>query len=373
MISAGGTGGHVYPALAPIEALRKLNPHLEIHWVGAVGGMEADLVRRADIPYTPIHGAGVVGVGAFKALIGIFRLAVGFLQAMGIVLRFRPHALFVTGGYTAVAVTIACWLLRVPIAVYLPDVEPGSGVRFVARFASLVMVTLPDSRKYFTGKQVVVTGYPLRPEIIAATQQSPQQARAHFGLQPDKRTVFVFGGSRGARSLNHAVLSHAESLVRQAGVQLLHISGTLDWEAVQKARQALPTDVQSAYFVTPYLHEDMGSAFAAADLVVARAGASTLGELPAFALPAILVPYPHAWRYQKVNADALAQSGAAIVQPDEQLQANLFDLIDALVQEPTRLATMRQAARSLAQPNAAERMAQALAGLMTANSVGKKP
>jgi UDP-N-acetylglucosamine--N-acetylmuramyl-(pentapeptide) pyrophosphoryl-undecaprenol N-acetylglucosamine transferase len=335
--------------------------------------MEADLVRRADIPYTPIQGAGVVGVGAFKALVGILRLAMGFLQAIGVVLRFRPHALFVTGGYTAVAVTLACWLLRVPIAVYLPDVEPGSGVRFVARFASLVMVTLADSCKYFAGKRVVVTGYPLRPEILAATHQSPQQARAHFGLHPDKQTLFVFGGSRGARSLNQALLSHAEALVQQAGVQLLHISGTLDWDVVQHAHQALPKAVQTAYFVAPYLHAEMGSAFAAADLVVARAGASTLGELPAFGLPAILVPYPHAWRYQKVNADALAQAGAAIVQPDEQLQANLYDLVYALVQEPARLASMHQAARNLAQPAAAERMAQTLAHLMTAGSIGKKP
>lgn len=317
--------------------------------------MEAELVERAALPYATVQGGQVVGLAPHRALLGLARLAFGALQALGLTGRFHPDVVFATGGYSAFAVALAAWLRRIPVAVYLPDIEPGTGVRIVSRFSRKILVTAQESARFFTGRQVTVTGYPVRPELLSATREA---AHTHFGLSPDRPTLLVFGGSRGARSLNNAIFAGLDHLLRD--YQVIHITGTLDWPAVDAHQQALPDATRRHYHAFAYLHDDMGLAFAAADLAVARAGASTLGELPAFGLPAILVPYPHAWRYQKVNADTLAARGAAIRLDDEHLGEELIPLIDSLFAAPERLHNMRAAARSAAIPDAASRIAAEL-------------
>lgn len=352
LITAGGTGGHVYPALA---VANKLPPDTTILWVGARGGIERELVARAGLPFEAIHAGAVVGVGAARAAWGALKMGIGTLEAMTIVRRFRPEALFVTGGYTAVPVAAACWLARRPILVYLPDIEPGSAVKWVANFATKVAVTAEQSRAYFQNDRVVVTGYPVRPELAAATRAD---AARHFGLSADRKTVLVFGGSRGARSINTALMDALDDLL--ADFEIIHVSGDLDWPAVQARREALPNAKRARYHAFPYLHEDMGLALAAADVVVSRAGASALGEFPMFGLGAILVPYPHAWRYQKVNADFLAARGAAARLNDEDLKTKLPSTLRDLLQDAPRLSAMRAASRALAVPYAAERIASEL-------------
>jgi UDP-N-acetylglucosamine--N-acetylmuramyl-(pentapeptide) pyrophosphoryl-undecaprenol N-acetylglucosamine transferase len=336
--------------------------HTQILWVGSVGGMEAELVGRAGIEFQAVLGAGVHGLG-WRSLPNLVRLAAGFFQSLGVVGRFRPHALFVTGGFVAVPVALAAWLRRVPGLVYLPDIEPGLAVRFLSRLARKVAVTAEESRAYFPGRDVVVTGYPVRPEMTAAGRQ---QAIAAFGLEAGRPTLLVFGGSRGARSLNRALLGSLPELL--AHYQIIHISGQLDWPEVRAAADKLPEDVRSRYHAFDYLHDEMALAFAAADLAVARAGASTLGELPLFGLPAILVPYPHAWRYQKVNADYLASRGAAVRLNDEDLEVRLAPVVRELLDDRPRLAAMSSSMRALARPEAAGTIAGELQALMTART-----
>ncbi|MEK9165183.1 MAG: glycosyltransferase [Chloroflexota bacterium] len=184
------------------------------------------------------------------------------------------------------------------------------------------------------------------------------QAQKHFELVEGRRTVLVFGGSRGARSINNALLDALDDLLKD--FQIIHVSGELDWPTVQARRSALRDDQRAHYHAFPYLHEDMGLAFAAADLVVSRAGASVLGEFPMFGLGAILVPYPHAWRYQKVNADFLAARGAAVRLNDEDLKMKLSATLRELLQDADRLTAMRAASRALAAPEASERIAAEL-------------
>jgi UDP-N-acetylglucosamine--N-acetylmuramyl-(pentapeptide) pyrophosphoryl-undecaprenol N-acetylglucosamine transferase len=257
-------------------------------------------------------------------------------------------------------------LCRVPVAVYLPDIEPALAVRFISRLARRILVTVEQSRAYFGGGagRVVVTGYPVRPELaaLAADPRARERARAHFGLETGRPVVLVTGGSRGARSLNRAVLGALPGWLPDCAV--LHLTGEGDWPEVQARRAALPAEWQARYLAMPFLHE-MGMALAAADLVVSRAGASALGEYPLFGLPAILAPYPHAWRYQKVNADYLARRGAALVLNDEDLPARLGAEVRGLLDDPARLAAMRAAARQAATPDAAHLAARewvALAG-----------
>jgi len=272
--------------------------------------------------------------------------------------RERPDALFVTGGYASVPVALAAWVLRTPILLYLPDIEPGLAVRFIARLATRVAVTTDDSRAYFPARKTTVTGYPVRPEFAGQTRQA---ARESLGLLPDVPTLLVFGGSHGARSINQALAECLEEYLSEA--QVLHVSGELDWPWVAERAERLSPRLRSRYHLHPYLHEEMGQALAAADLAICRAGASTLGELPLFGLPAILAPYPHAWRYQRVNAEWLASRQAAVVLRDESLAQQLLPTVRGLLADSERLARMRERSGRLARPEAAARLAEELRAL----------
>jgi len=182
--------------------------------------------------------------------------------------------------------------------------------------------------------------------------------REWFGIAEDEKVLLVFGGSKGAHSINQAVWSVLEGLL--TNLHVIHVTGQADWPLVDACRNQLPGEWLSRYHVFPYLHEEMGAALAAADLAVCRAGASTLGELPHFGLPAILVPYPYAWRYQKVNADYLASRGAAVVVENDRLADELLPTVSQLMGDENQMKAMHKAMLDLAQPHAAEKIADLL-------------
>jgi UDP-N-acetylglucosamine--N-acetylmuramyl-(pentapeptide) pyrophosphoryl-undecaprenol N-acetylglucosamine transferase len=249
---------------------------------------------------------------------------------------------------------------------YVPDIEPGLALKVLARFADCIALTAEASQAYFSNKKkLVVSGYPTRPEFAAWT---PDSARQSLGLSNDLPVLLVFGGSKGARSINRALISALPQLLPHT--QIVHISGQLDWNEVDAARRTLTSDLQTNYHPYPYLHENMGAALASADLAVSRAGASSLGEYPLFGLPAILVPYPHAWRYQKVNADYLEKRGAAQIIEDQQLPAVLAVTVLGLLQNSQKLNEMRLAMRSMAKPEAASTIASLLHELAAAGKRG---
>lgn len=373
----------MYPALAMLQAMRDESKritgdsnlagqianemssqlHSSILWVGSVGGMEADLVKRADVPFEAIPAAGVHGVG-IRALPGnLLQLARGYQQAGRVLRSFRPDVLFFTGGYVAVPMALAG--RKLPSALYVPDIEPGLALKTLARFADCIAVTTDDSCAFFSPRSnVVVTGYPVRPDLRT---WDLGDARRALGLIPDLPTLLVFGGSKGARSINRALLAVLPDLL--AEMQVVHISGKLDWPEVEAVRATLIDKLGSdgsvidRYRVYPYLYDEMGAALTVADLVLSRAGASTLGEFPLFGLPAILVPYPHAWRYQHVNAQYLAQRGAALVIEDAELPARLLPLVRELIHDHDRRERMSRAMRALARPSAAKSVAQLLQSL----------
>jgi undecaprenyldiphospho-muramoylpentapeptide beta-N-acetylglucosaminyltransferase len=353
LICAGGTGGGVYPALAVHSALTSQRPKVETLWVGGEGGIEEELVKRAGIPYRSIPAAGVHGVG-LRALPGnVAKLTRGVLASRRILREFKPDALFFTGGFVAAPMAVAG--MNIPTVLYVPDVEPGLALKFLSRFADVITVTVDDSRRFFQRpERIVLTGYPLRSDL---SNWSRDQAFSHFALDASLPVLLVTGGSKGARSINMAVLKHLNELLGVA--QVIHITGSLDWDVVEKAAQELPAQLKSRYHIMPYLHE-MGAALAAADLVLSRAGASTLGEYPLFGLPAVLVPYPYAWRYQKVNADFLAERNAAVILQDELLNDKLLSVLKDLLLNQHKLEAMRAAAKKLSHPNAADLIASQL-------------
>jgi len=330
------------------------NPKPEILWIGGQGGVEEALVTRAGILFMAIPAGGLHGVALISATRNMTKLIAGTFRSLQLISRCRPDVMFTTGGFVSAPVAVACWLRRVPLVVYLPDIEPGRAVKFVAKFAARIGVTTEDSVKYFSAKKVVVTGYPTRSELTTADRSD---AIRHFELDPDRKTLLIFGGSKGARSINRAASSILETLL--AKYQVIHISGSTDARGARARCDSLPPDLKPRYHLFEYVHE-MGLALAAADLVVSRAGASVLGEYPLFGLPSILIAYPYAWRYQRVNADYLVSRGAAVRLDDATLQDSLLPEIDRLLGDEAAWQRMRTAARSLARPDAAARLADVI-------------
>jgi len=330
-------------------------------YVGSTGGVEEQLVTRSGLPFAAVEAGGLHGLSAATAAKNVIKLARGVREAWQLGRRERPDAVFATGGYASVPPAVAAWLLRAPILVYLPDIEPGLAVRFIARLARRVAVTTAESGAYFAKRKVVVTGYPIRPELAVWDKAS---AKDELGLAPDELTLLVLGGSRGAKSINQALGGVLEQVLSL--MQVIHVSGELDWPQVAARRDALPAGLQARYHASGYLHEEMGAALAAADLAVCRSGASVLGELALFGLPALLVPYPHAWRYQRTNAEWLASRGAAQIVPDQQLADRLLPTVRELVEDRSQLAAMAERSRRLARPDAAKRLAEELVALAAA-------
>ena len=359
LVCAGGTGGGIYPALAAVTELQALDVGTDdILWIGTKGEMEETLVPKAGLRLETIPGGPIVGVPLRTRARNAMRLARGIGAASGHVRRFRPDVMFMTGGYMAAPVAVAARRHGVPIVIYLPDVEPGSSIRFAVPMARRIACTTAGSAAFVPEEKMVVTGYPVRPEIRAARSLSRAEALAAFDLTAGRPTLFVFGGSRGARNINRALMASLPHLLAEA--QIIHVSGTLTWPEVESNATTLPEELRAYYRPYPYLHEEMGPAFRAADLVLARAGASLLGESPAFGLPAILVPLTFAWRYQKVNADYLTEHGAAVQLIDETLAETLLPTVRSLLFNQYKLSRMATAAAALDKPDAAVDLARVI-------------
>jgi UDP-N-acetylglucosamine--N-acetylmuramyl-(pentapeptide) pyrophosphoryl-undecaprenol N-acetylglucosamine transferase len=320
-------------------------------WVGGEGGMEETLVKRQGITYQSIPAAGLHGVGLAALPRNLVKLARGVFAARKILKEFKPDVLFFTGGFVAVPMAIAGSFI--PSLLYVPDIEPGMALKSLAGFSDAIAVTTAYSQRFFN-KKVIETGYPLRADLALWSRET---AHRHLGISGKKPVLLVFGGSKGARSINLAILKDLNALLEK--FEVIHLTGELDWNYVKHHREQLPVELASRYHAMPYLHE-MGAALASADIVISRAGASSLGEYPLFGLPAILVPYPYAWRYQKVNADYLTNRGAAIILEDQVLNDEMLNTLTVLMENPNKLQAMRAAMFELSHPRAAEKIASAL-------------
>jgi UDP-N-acetylglucosamine--N-acetylmuramyl-(pentapeptide) pyrophosphoryl-undecaprenol N-acetylglucosamine transferase len=251
--------------------------------------------------------------------------------------------------------------------VYVPDIEPGLALQVTARFSDQIMLNVEDSMEYFEDRSnLIVTGYPTR---LSLSLSRRDEAMEQFNLSSMMPTLLVFGGSKGARSINQALISILPDLL--ADMQVIHISGQLDWSQIEITSNGLPDNLRARYHAYPYLHREMGAALSAADLVVSRAGASVLGEFPLYGLPAILIPYPHAWRYQEVNANYLESRGAALVLQDHELNVHLHSTIKKLMKDDQMRSEMSQAMSSLATPQAAESIADILLEMVSVPSPGR--
>lgn len=343
----------MYPVLAVVSDLWKNEEHVDLVYVGRAGSIEERLARRAGIPFRSIQVGGVRGFALGNALRNVFRLLTSTMSVRRIVREFDPNAILVTGGYVSAPSIWAGAACRVPSVIYLPDLEPGWAIRATAHWATCIAVSFDQVSLHFDQKKTAVTGYPVRPEFFKTDKS---RGRREFQLDPDLFTITVFGGSRGAHSINQAVMANLADFAELA--QIILIAGRED-EAWAKAQVSkFPDPVRARVRVFGYLDEQLPHALAAADLVIARAGAATLGEFPALGLPSVIVPYPYAGRHQENNAAFLIQHGAAIRLDNGTLKRELVPTIRSLLQEPGKLEEMSQSARKLARPEAAHNIAQ---------------
>ena len=352
LLTGGGTGGHVYPALSAAEALRqRAGEPVELLFAGTQRGDVERLAAGAGIPFAEVSAAPVRGRTPRQLAGTAWQLALGTAEAWRLVGRFRPQVVLATGGYASVPVSVAARLRGVPLVLYLPDVHPGWAVRFLAKLARRIAVTSEGSLRHLPRGKTRVTGYPVRAAFFTQHTQDRCAARQQLGFAADLPLLLVTGATQGAQAINAAVFAALPALLPHCAV--LHQTGDSGLAEAERHAAALPEQLRPRYRPAAYLDE-MPVAMAAADLAVMRAGASSLAEPPAVGLATILVP--GRFSDQRANAAFMAKRGAAIMLSEDDL-AGLPATVLGLLNDRARLCAMREAARSLARPDAAQAIA----------------
>lgn len=350
VFAGGGTGGHLMPALAIATALRRRAPGADVLFVGTAKGIEVEKVPAAGWELRLVPGGPVKGVGPLRAMRNLASSLRGVARAWRMLGRPRADVVVCVGGYASFAAGVAAWLRRIPVVVLEQNAVPGRTNRLLSRFAALAIAPFDAALARLHGRRREVCANPVRPELVerfAALRAAKTDGAFH---------LFVFGGSQGARRLNEATREFAAKNAPRIGRDLVvtHQTGRLDFDAVSAFYRERNVAVDVRAFI-----DDMAEAYARCDLVVCRAGATSIAELAALGLPGVLVPYPFAADdHQRANAAALVEAGAARAIDDAALDADsLAAVIDELGRDRARLAAMAEAARRLGRPDAADHVA----------------
>ncbi len=359
IITGGGTGGHIYPALAIAAELQAKRPEVKILYVGTEKGLESTIVPKAGLEFKTVDISGLDRSSMLKATKTIAKFPVSFYQAWDILRAFSPDIVIGTGGYVSFPVVYIATVLGCKTIIHEQNAVPGLANRHLAKRVDHTMLTFAEAESHLQAKSLIVTGLPVRKEI---GQVDKDTARKKLQLKKDQFTLIVFGGSRGAVSINKAM---SDMLPRVGGVQMqvIWITGEANYqEIITQIGDAAgnPPDNVSIY---PYMY-DIEIALAAADLAVCRAGASTISELAILGLPAIFIPYPYAAdNHQEKNARVLVEKNAADMVIDEFLDGDtLFKRIERIRQDKTILDAMGQNMLNEAKPDALNKIMQVILG-----------
>ena len=352
MLTGGGTGGHIYPALAIAKGLLARDANTQILYVGIRDGMEARLVPEAGLDFAGISGKGLPR----KLSLDTIKVVGGSIKALWetkrLLRQFHPDLVVGTGGYVSGPVVLTAALFNIPTLLHEQNALPGITNRLLARVVRRVMVTFPESASHFGAKKKLeIVGLPVRPEI---GQVSREVGAKHFKLRSDRLTLLVTGGSRGARTLNRAMTEVLEHLAQCPDIQVIWATGKTTYqETMEEFTKRGIFWERPGWRILEYLN-DMPEALACADIFIGRAGAASLAELMVAGIPSVLIPYPYAAEnHQEHNAQALVQAGAARIILDSELGGKrLWKEVDGLISQPMLLSKMGAAAQTLAQPQA---------------------
>ncbi|MCJ7593329.1 MAG: undecaprenyldiphospho-muramoylpentapeptide beta-N-acetylglucosaminyltransferase [Desulfobacterales bacterium] len=353
-MAGGGTGGHLFPGVAAAREMVKRKEGVEILFVTGRKAIESEILRRNGFLQTPIMVEGIKGRGWKKAAVVLLRLPWSMLQSFMIIRRFSPQLVLGMGGYSAGPVCVAAKMMGIPSAIHEQNSFPGLTNRLLCRIVDRVFISFEESREHFPGGTIVLTGNPVREELLAARERPFEEEK--------KFTILIMGGSQGARAINEAFLE-ALGVLRDRGrdPMVIHQTGRGDHSQVLENYRKRGFEGR----VVPFI-EDMVSAYREADMVISRAGATTVSELAALGKPSILIPYPHAAnRHQETNALILVRAGGAemILQQDLSGEA-LAALLMRYMEDRAALKKMGESARAVGRPDAVRIIADMLMDMM---------
>ena len=325
VLTGGGTGGHIYPALAIGDYLQAMDGETKLLYIGTKSGLESQILQKTDIPLKTVWASGLsrkINLAFFKALLKTF---IGTFQALKHLVKFKPDIVIGTGGFVCAPTSLAARLLKIPCLLHEQNAYPGLTNRLLAPICSAVMTNFSEVETYLNYKaRVIETGLPIRGSILTL---SKKEAMESFGLDKNKKTLLVTGGSRGAKSINDAMIGVLEKLLKYENLQIIFATGKDNYEEVlsQVENLSLSEEERKRLILKSYLH-DMPHALVASDVVLSRAGATFIAEMTTLALPGILVPYPFASEnHQMYNAKAIVQAGGAELIEDSEINPSKLE------------------------------------------------
>jgi UDP-N-acetylglucosamine--N-acetylmuramyl-(pentapeptide) pyrophosphoryl-undecaprenol N-acetylglucosamine transferase len=351
----GGTAGHLFPSVAVAQRLVE-GAGAEVLFIGAEGRLDAKILSDLDLPYDLIPAQPFPYGLSLRAIPALWTLLRSIARCKRILRQFEPDVVFGAGGYVSVAGVIAASRLGIPSVCHVSDAQPDRANRLLARWATRITTHFEAAAQQFPSDRTTVTGQPVRREFLETNASSAREA---LGIPPEAFTLVVAGGSQGARTLNYATLNALEGLLEQPDVCVIHLTGALDFEDISRsAREKIGDDPR---YLCLAFHEQPWLPLAAADLCLTRAGASSLAEMAAMAVPMIIVPYPYAAAHQKLNAAPLVEAGAALLVDNADLTGDwLLARVRELKADRKRLADMSEAAKRVSRPHATEHIADAI-------------
>ncbi|HHY74527.1 MAG TPA: undecaprenyldiphospho-muramoylpentapeptide beta-N-acetylglucosaminyltransferase [Bacillus bacterium] len=351
VVSGGGTGGHIYPAIAFIKEVKKHDPKAEFLYIGTANGLEKSIVERENIPFKSIEITGFKRKLSFENIKTIIRFFKGMVVSKKYIKEFKPDIVLGTGGYVCGPVVYAAAKLKVPTMIHEQNSVPGLTNKFLSKYVDKVALCFEEAGQFFPEEKQVLTGNPRASEVVGIDGNRGKQS---VGLDPAKKVVLIVGGSRGAKPINDAFLE-VLPLVAKKDYQVLYVTGEVHYENVLQAVKKVgsPENV----IIKSFIH-NMPEVLAGVDLIVARAGATTLAEITALGIPSILIPSPYVTNnHQEKNARALGNNGAAIVRLEKDMSGKmLLNDIDHILLDEETLGKMKQASLLLGMPLAAKNL-----------------
>jgi len=363
VLTGGGTGGHIYPALAIARYMLDQDPHVEILYIGSSTGLEQEIVTKRNIPFKSIKISGFKRKLSFDNVKTIWRFLRGVRTSKNMMRDFQPDVVIGTGGYVCGPVVYAAAKLGIPTIVHEQNVIPGLTNIFLSKYVDCLAVSFAGSEGQFSNaRRTLYTGNPRATEV---SQANPDNGRAHFNLSADKKIVLVVGGSRGARAINEAMVGMVPQLSTLSDVHFIYVTGQQYFAATNRQIEAIGTEPANLS-VVPYL-DNMPEVLAATSLIVNRSGASFLAEITALGVPSILIPSPNVTNnHQEKNARWLADEGASVMIREHELDsAQLFHTIRKIMTDPIRTESMAHRAKKLGCPQSAQKMVDEIDRLLT--------
>lgn len=360
VLTGGGTGGHIFPLVAVADELKKkMGEEAEILYIGSGAPMEKEAMQKEGIPAKYILAGKMRRYFSILNFFDIFKIPVGFIQSLWVLLSFMPDVVFSKGGYVSVPVVIAAWMYRIPVLVHESDAVPGTANKILGKLCRRVAVAYPSAAAYFESSKTAVLGIPVRKGI---NQGNKEEAAQTFNFTQSKPVVLVLGGSLGSKIINEAIVRILPELVKRA--QIIHQTGENNLEETIRlaGEQGIKAGREGYYAVGFLDFETLKRAFSLADVVISRAGASYIAEIAANGKPSILIPLPNsAQDHQRMNAYEIAKFGGTLVLEEANLGENIFmEKIEKILGNEELKKTMSERISAFYHPNAAENIVEGL-------------